>query len=208
MAEGYKDFVSAALASADLEDYCELQTTLRFTSAAARTTALSGVLIEGLRCFLKDLNVEQVYSGSAWSTIGPVHGALTSWTPTITQSGSVTCTVSRATYMRIGRQVDCQMYLSVTGAGTGANAVIIGGLPFTAVASNVVMTGSGFLLDSNTGFYNPWIAAAESTTTVALWASAASAATNPRLGVTGFTAALAAGDLIVGGFSFECASDG
>ena len=59
MAAGYKDFVAGTvLAAADLEDYCELQSVMRFASAAARDTALSAVKTEGMLAYLLDVNTQ------------------------------------------------------------------------------------------------------------------------------------------------------
>lgn len=202
---GYFDFTSGSvLTAAQIEDV-ELQTTMRFASAAARTTALSGVLTEGLRCYLIDLNVEQVYTGSAWSTIGPIHGALTSWTPTVTQSGSVTVTNTRSVYQRIGRLIHWEMKLTVTGSGTSANAIVIGGLPATAATSAVPCGSSGWVFDSSasTNFFGiPYLA---STTTIQFVVETGTPSS--FLGAAGFTSALASGDILLFQGFYEAASD-
>ena len=116
MAAGYKDFVAGTtLAAADLEDYCELQSVMRFASAAARDTALSAVKTEGMMAYLLDVNTLTVYSGAAWSTIGPVHGALTSYTPTWSGITLGTSTVV-AEYSRVGRTVSFKVQLTLSGA--------------------------------------------------------------------------------------------
>lgn len=43
---------------------------MRFADAAARTTALSGVLAEGMLSYLDDTNAVQVYNGSSWVNVG------------------------------------------------------------------------------------------------------------------------------------------
>ena len=116
MAAGYKDFVAGTtLAAADLEDYCELQSVMRFASAAARDTALSAVKTEGMMAYLVDVNTLTVYTGTAWSTVGPLHGALTSYTPTwsgITLGSSTQV----AEYSRIGRMVFFKVQLTLNTA--------------------------------------------------------------------------------------------
>jgi hypothetical protein len=42
------------------------QTVMVFADAAARTTALSGVVAEGMLSYLKDTNAVEVYNGSSW----------------------------------------------------------------------------------------------------------------------------------------------
>lgn len=67
MAEGFHDFAAAeVLTAANVDDYLLRQTVMRFASAAARDSALSGVLVEGLRAYTKDVNRDWIYTGSAW----------------------------------------------------------------------------------------------------------------------------------------------
>lgn len=206
MAAGYKDFTAGStLAAADLEDYCELQTVMRFADASARNTALSGVLTEGLLAFLLDTNSLTVYSGSAWSTVGPVHGAWTTYAPTLTQSGSVTHTATYAKYMRVGRTIIGQVYLSVTGTGTASNVVTVS-LPVTAGApTSGVVIGAGSITDSSASAYYNGAAFLASSTTVAIFHGAGGVASG--LGVNGFSAALASGDVVTVSFTYEASAD-
>lgn len=211
MAEGYFDFTAGTgLAAANLEDYCELQGIMRFATAATRTTALSGVLIEGLMCYLKDLNVIQVYSGAAWSTIGPVHGALTSVTPVITQGAVPTFTNTHSSYMRIGRLVIGNCLLSVTSAGTAANPIAITGLP--SCQGGVDVIGNGYITDTSvpTVFnVRPYFL---SSTTIQFHRSddQTNGALSTKImgtGANAMTAALASGDVISFFFAYEAAAD-
>jgi hypothetical protein len=65
--------------------------------------------------------------------------AWTTWTPTLTQSGSVSHTVSRARYQRIGRTVILLALLSLTGSGTSGNAIVLGGFPVSAASTNAIL---------------------------------------------------------------------
>ncbi|MGD9996977.1 MAG: hypothetical protein AB7R77_06005 [Ilumatobacteraceae bacterium] len=203
MSEGYRDFTSGStLAAADLEEYCELQTIMRFADASAGDTALSAVKTEGMRRYLKDTNCDQTYSGSAWSSTGPLHGAGISWTPTVTQSGSVSVTVSRARYWRLGRKVDFQCKLSVTGSGSSSNDVVIS-LPVTAAAADLVCAGNGLVYDATGPTWYSGVPYLASTTTMKL----AVTGNVVYLGTSGFTSALASGDLINIAGWYEAASD-
>lgn len=53
----------------------------------------------------------------------------TTWTPTVTQSGSVTVTVNNAIYSIVGDICTVNVSLTVTGSGTANNAIVIGGQP-------------------------------------------------------------------------------
>lgn len=64
---GYKLFNSGdVLTAAQVNTYLMEQTVMVFDDAAARTTALSGVVSEGMISYLKDTNAVEVYNGSAW----------------------------------------------------------------------------------------------------------------------------------------------
>ena len=64
---GYKLFNTGdVLTAAQVNTYLMQQTVMVFASATARTTALSGVLAEGMVSYLQDTNALEVYDGSAW----------------------------------------------------------------------------------------------------------------------------------------------
>ena len=70
---GYKLFNTGdVLTAAQVNTYLQEQAVMRFASAAARTTALSGVLAEGMVSYLMDTNAVEVYDGSAWVGVGNV----------------------------------------------------------------------------------------------------------------------------------------
>jgi len=64
---GYKLFNTGdVLTAAQVNTYLQEQTVMVFASAAARTTALTSVLAEGMVSYLQDTNAVEVYNGSAW----------------------------------------------------------------------------------------------------------------------------------------------
>lgn len=68
---GYRLFNTGdVLTAAQVNTYLQEQTVMVFADATARTTALSGVLAEGMVSYLQDTNAVQVYNGSAWVNIG------------------------------------------------------------------------------------------------------------------------------------------
>ena len=68
---GYKLFATGdVLTAAQVNTYLQEQTVMSFADSAARTTALSGVLAEGMMSYLRDTNAVQVYNGSAWVAVG------------------------------------------------------------------------------------------------------------------------------------------
>lgn len=67
---GYRDFtVGQVLTSAQVDGYLMQQTVMVFDSASARTTALSGVVAEGMFSYLKDTNSTEYYDGSSWVSV-------------------------------------------------------------------------------------------------------------------------------------------
>jgi hypothetical protein len=68
---GYKLFNTGdVLTAAQVNTYLMQQTVMVFADASARTTALTGVVAEGMISFLKDTNSTEYYSGSAWVAVG------------------------------------------------------------------------------------------------------------------------------------------
>jgi hypothetical protein len=116
---GYKLFTTGSvLTAAEVNTYLQEQTVMVFASAAARTTALSAVLSEGMVSYLKDTNALEVYDGSSW--VASAAGDITnvSVTSPITgggASGSVTIGWDSA----VGNQ-------SVESAQTASYTLVIG----------------------------------------------------------------------------------
>ncbi len=124
-----------------------------------------------------------------------------SWTPSLTQSGAVAATVTRARYRRVGNRVDLDVDLAVTAAGTGAQIISIGNLPVAIVgASAWKATGAALIVDTGTGLYNATVVAYSATT---LYFSATGAGNNYVGQAPNF--ALANGDFISFQASYEIA---
>jgi len=63
----FKDFAAGdILTAADVDDFLMRQSIMTFADAAARDTALTDVLVQGMPCYLKDTDTFQLYNGSAW----------------------------------------------------------------------------------------------------------------------------------------------
>jgi hypothetical protein len=163
MGSGYKDFVAGSvLSEADLDGYLMRQTVMTFASAAARDSALSGVLDEGMVAYLEDVDQFTFYTGTGWVVLA-YGGASTSWTPALTAASSnpTLGTGSSATgrYVRQGRLVTAWGRLafgtSATGAGSGVYYVSLPVAADTAVmfastnAGDGSNIGSGHVRDSS-----------------------------------------------------------
>jgi hypothetical protein len=104
---GYKLFQTGdVLTAAQVNTYLNEQTVMVFANSTARTSALSGVLAEGMVSYLQDTNAVEVYDGSNWVSIGSsgditgvtagtgISGGGTSGTVTITNDMATTITAA------------------------------------------------------------------------------------------------------------------
>jgi hypothetical protein len=131
-------------------------------------------------------------------------GAWATYTPTLTQSGAVTKTVTYARYIKIGRLITAELVLTVTGSGTGANAVLIGLPVAAAFGTNFPIIGAGNIFDSSAVLVYRGLAEIVSTTTFELIATNSTVA--GALGADAFTAGLAVNDVVRAMVSYESAS--
>ena len=140
-----------------------------------------------------DINLYLMGEGGAWQ----------SWTPTVTQSGSVTVTNTRSRFARYGRTIHYTLDLAVTGTGTAANAITVT-LPVAAAAGSLTVVGSGRITDISVAANFTGLAINTSTTVMSLLPTTGTAGN--YLGATNFTAALASGDTITISGTYEAAS--
>jgi len=125
--------------------------------------------------------------------LGPPDVAWTGWTPTLTQGVTVTKTVTYAKYARVGRLIVTNAVLAVTGAGT-AGQKVTSTLPVVPSLANFV-TGTFWISDTSAASNYTGVGFVETSSTIAGMANAMAG----PLGISSFTAALAAGDTV--GFS-------
>ena len=65
------------LTAAQVQYNLQNQSIMYFASSAARTSALSGVLVEGMFSYLADTDSTEYYSGTAWVALGGGGGDIT-----------------------------------------------------------------------------------------------------------------------------------
>ena len=125
---------------------------------------------------------------------GPLLATWQPWTPTVTQGGSVACTVTEARYCLIGKVCHCYAHLAITGAGTIDNVIRVANLPVAAtpayIGGDEVPIGVGHVLDAGTKRY-PVLAYADSEGIRFQWPADGS-----YLGTDNAKFALASGDRI------------
>ena len=137
---GYKLFNTGdVLTAAQVNTYLQQQVTMVFANATARTTALSGVLAEGMMSYLQDTNAVEVYDGSNWVSVGNT-GDITGVTAGTGltgggTSGTVTLTNDMATTITTKGDL-------VVGTGAGTYARLAAGTNnYTLVADSAETTG-------------------------------------------------------------------
>jgi hypothetical protein len=115
--------ITAAWGNANVRD----QVVTPFASSAARASAITAP-VEGMVSHLNDANTLGVYSGAAWSSIGPVHGLWTAYSPAWTANGGSAPVIGNGTldgfYQRIGRTVHFMARMvagSTTTFGSGSS---------------------------------------------------------------------------------------
>ena len=124
---GYKLFATGdVLTAAQVNTYLMQQTVMVFASSAARTTALTGVLSEGMVSYLLDTNATEVYDGSAWVGIAN-SGDITSVT-TGTDSGLTGGATSGA--------VDLKLQLAFNAQTGTTYTLVVGDLNKLVTCSN------------------------------------------------------------------------
>lgn len=106
----------------------------------------------------------QVLTAATLNTIG---AAWVDYTPTLTQSATVTKTIVIARYCQFQKTIIGQLVLNATSAGTAGNAVQIG-LPIAARTTGAVL-GSGYIYDASTNTIYGGPAYAFSGTTMAMF---------------------------------------
>lgn len=131
-------------------------------------------------------------------------GAWQDYTPTWTQSATITKTVNWARYTQLNKLVIVSIKMTATGAGTASNAVKVG-LPVNA-SSNNYLIGTG-IFTTNTPSNVPVFAIYDSATTAVFIDTDADGPTD-YLGTSGFgagTVTVASGNLMYMTLTYEAA---
>lgn len=128
------------------------------------------------------LTTGQVLTAATMNTIG---AAWESYTPSLTQSGNVTKTVTYAKYTQINKLCICNVRLDVTGTGTAGSNLVVG-LPLTASVGAGLRIGSGVIYDASAAVAYAAIMNTVSSTTISFvgdWSGANSWGSSPNIAI-------------------------
>jgi hypothetical protein len=136
MGSGFHDFAPAeVLTAANVDGYLMRQTLMTFASEAARNSALSGVLDEGMITYQEDSNRITYYTGAAWVILSE---PAQSWAGFAgTQGVSLTFSATSGWYQRKNGAFTAQMTATLSNSGTAANT-IVATLPITLSTTEAV----------------------------------------------------------------------
>jgi hypothetical protein len=162
---GYKLFATGdVLTAAQVNTFLMQQTVMVFADSAARTTALSGVLAEGMVSYLQDTNSLEVYDGSGWVGATGDITALTAGTginitsntgpiPTVAIDTAVTVDLNTAQTLT-NKTLTTPVISSITNTGTltlPTSTDTIVGRATTDTLTNKTLTSPIISTISNTG---------------------------------------------------------
>lgn len=119
---GYKLFNTGdVLTAAQVNTYLNEQTVMVFASSAARTSALSSVLAEGMMSYLQDTNTVEFYNGSAWTALasGDITGITTG-----TDSGLSGGVTSGTAVLRLKLEFDAETGTTYTLVAGNLNQLV------------------------------------------------------------------------------------
>jgi hypothetical protein len=171
---GYKLFATGdVLTAAQVNTYLMQQTVMVFASSAARTSALSGVLAEGMVSYLQDSNTLEVYDGAAWvGATGDITGLTAGTGISISSATGPVPTVTNSMATEITAKGDL---IVGTGSGTFDN-LAAGANGETIVADSSTATGlryqANFAAGKNkiiNGDFGIWQRGTSITPTSATW---------------------------------------
>jgi hypothetical protein len=159
--QGWREWVAGEqLTDAKMQQFLQDQAVMRFADAAARTTALAGVVSEGMVTYLDDTNQLEVYDGTSWGAVTPdvapatptVAGVVHGRSPSVILGGAGDSSYNLAIGLRATNTTERPNASfigntaiginSAQGATTGNNNVFVGGeagLSVTTGSKNVIV---------------------------------------------------------------------
>ena len=173
---GYKLFNTGdVLTAAQVNTYLQEQTVMVFASSAARTSALSGVLAEGMVSYLQDTNAVEVYNGSAWvgvsgagdvtevqagtgisvaSGTGPIPVVTNTMATAVDAKGDLIVGTGADTFSRLAVGANDTILVAASGEATGLKWAAAASGSYTLInTGGTTLSGSSVTVSSIPGTY-------------------------------------------------------
>lgn len=150
--QGYRTWVAGEqLTDTKMQQYLQDQSVMRFANSAARGSALTGVVSEGMVSYLDDVNRIEVYNGTAWAQVTPDVPNATPGTAGIVFGRTPTTDTATTSY---GRNSAAS---ATAGAFTGN--LVIGNNSATSLSTghNNVVSGNQSALSLASGTFNTFV---------------------------------------------------
>lgn len=164
MASQFRTFTAGeVLTAANVNAYLMKQAVIVIDSSADLPSPNEGMVV-----YDKALDATLMYTGSAWVRVANLvtSTAVQTWTPVVTQSGTVAHTANRAVYIRQGAFVSCWAVLTITGSGTTGNNITVT-LPVNSYYTDTgLVVGAGRVDDGGTARYIATVEVASANTVV------------------------------------------
>lgn len=191
---GYKLFNTGdVLTAAQVNTYLMEQTVMRFATTTARDTALSGVLAEGMLCYIDADNNIYKYTGSAWVNIDTTGGG----SPLTTKGDLYTYST---TDTRLGVGTNNQGLIADSTAATGLKWAASSTSTLTAKGDLLTATSANTLARLGVGT-NGQVLTADSTTATGLKWDAAGSSSPSYTSIASGSLPTGAGTLTISGIS-------
>ncbi len=178
---GWKSFTSASLTADDVNGYLMSQAVMVFDSSTTRSATLVAPT-EGMVTYLKDTNLLQYYSGSAWVGVGGGVTSLTTSSGLSTNTGatgavSITNTgvTSLTSSSGLSTNTSATGAVSVTNTGVTSNVAGTGVGVSSATGASTISIGQSVATSASPTFSNVNLTAPSAGLTIGSWSSSPTA---------------------------------
>jgi hypothetical protein len=192
----YKLFSTGeVLTAANVNAYLMNQTVMVFASAAARTTALSGVLAEGMISYRTDAKVVEYYNGTAWISDASTTAIQNSL---VTTKGDLIAASAASTPARLGVGTTNQTLIVDSTQTTGMKWAPSAQSTLSAKGSLVSASGANTLAELTVGTTNQTLIVDSTQTTGMKWAPSAQSTLSAKGSLISASGANTLAELTVG----------
>ena len=154
---GYHTFATGdVLTAAQVQFNLQNQVVMYFADSTARTTALTGVLVEGMVSYLASTKVVEIYTGAAWVSLDDPNAIQNS---IVTAKGSIVAASAASTPAALAVGTDGQVLTASSGAATGLAWATASGGSSQVAGKNLIINGDFYInqrtfTSNTTGIYN------------------------------------------------------